>query len=149
MRNSRIKIRRLRRKGFTLAEVMLAAALLAIATAGTVLPFASGAGVQAEGIHRTVAAGLADDLMQKISNTSFSDIVSTYGSYSEAECQVKNAAGVVIDDDGYKLFSRSASCEYVYLSQQSRTSDACFVLATVQVSYDDKTMIVLKKLISK
>lgn len=149
MRNRRIKIRRLKREGFTLAEVLLAAALLAIATAGTVLPFAGGASVQAEGIHRTVASGLADDLMQKISNTSFSDIVSTYDGYSEAAGQVKNAAGVVIADSGYQLFSRTASCESVYLSQQSRTSDACFVLATVQVNYNDKTMIVLKKLISR
>lgn len=149
MRNRRIKIRRSRRAGFTLAEVLLAAALLAIATAGTILPFAGGASVQAEGIHRTVASGLADDLMQKISNTSFSSIVSTYNGYSESKGQVKNTAGVVITDTGYVLFSRSASCEYVYLSQQTRETDACFVLVTVQVSYDDKTMIVLKKLISK
>ena len=148
MRNRRIKFRKLRRAGFTLAEVLLAAALLAIATAGTVLPFAGGASVQAEGIHRTAASTLADDLMQKISNASFSSIVSTYN-YSESKGQVKNAAGTVINDTGYAFFSRSASCEYVYLSQQSRTSDACFVLATVQVSYNDKAMIVLKKLISK
>ena len=50
-------------KGFSLAEAVMAVVVLGIAAAGILLPFTSGAAVQAEGVHRTLAAKLAADLM--------------------------------------------------------------------------------------
>ncbi len=42
-------------RGFTLAEAMMATVVLGIAAAGVLLPFASGAGVRAEGAHEHLA----------------------------------------------------------------------------------------------
>ena len=43
----------------------MATVVLGIAAAGVLLPFVSGAAVQAEGAHRTLAAKLASDLMEE------------------------------------------------------------------------------------
>lgn len=137
------------RKGFTLAEALLATALLSIATAGAVLPFTSGASVQAEGIHRTFAAGLADDLMQKIMVEDFNDIISIYGSYTESQGGIKDAAGNVINDPGYYPFSRQSTCTEVFLSQQDGSGDENFILATVTVSYNGKALVEIQRLIAK
>jgi len=59
------------RRGFTLAEAMMAVVVLGIAAASLLLPFVSGAAVRAEGINRTLAARLASDLMEEIVNTPF------------------------------------------------------------------------------
>ena len=49
------------RKGFSLAEAMMATVVLSIAAAGVLLPFTSGARVRAEGMRRTLGAKLASD----------------------------------------------------------------------------------------
>ena len=83
------------RRGFTLAEAMLAVVVLGIAAAGLLLPFSSGARLRVEGMHRTLGAKLASHLMEQIVHTSFDQIMDDYDGYSEAEGQVKNAAGVM------------------------------------------------------
>jgi prepilin-type N-terminal cleavage/methylation domain-containing protein len=134
------------RKGFSLAEAMMAMVILGMAAAGVLLPFSAGASVRAEGVHRTTGAVLASDLMEKIVKTSFNDIVTNFGSYSEAQGQVKDAKGQVFTDPVYAKFSRSATCvDYYYVTQP----DAMFILATVQVSYSGKTVAVINRLISK
>jgi len=55
-----------KRKGFTLAEAMIATVVLGIAAAGLLLPFTSGAAVRVEGMRRTLGAKLAADLMEEI-----------------------------------------------------------------------------------
>jgi type II secretory pathway pseudopilin PulG len=53
-----------RTRGYTLAEAMLAVVIVGAAASGVLLPFAGGAAVRAEGQHRTLAAKLADDLIE-------------------------------------------------------------------------------------
>ena len=77
---------------------MLAVTVLGFAAAGVLLPFVSGAAVRAEGIHRTLAAGLAADLLEQIVNTPFDETVARYDSYSELQGQVKDASGAVFAD---------------------------------------------------
>lgn len=138
------------RYGFTLAEAMLAMVILGMAAAGVLLPFSSGASVQAEGLRSTLAAKLASDLVEQVINTSFDDIINDFN-YSESQGQVKDAQGNVFTDPAYLNFSRTVSCEYVDVpvSPGVYSSDIGFILVTVQVNYSGRPMAKLNRLISE
>lgn len=134
------------RKGFSLAEAMMATVILGVAAAGVLLPFSAGVSVRADGLHRTTGAVLASDLMEKIVKTSFDQIVTNFNGYTEVQGQVRNAQGQIFTDPGYANFSRSSTCvDYVYVSQPN----AKFIRATVQVFYSGKPVAVINRLISK
>lgn len=137
---------RTRHKGFSLAEAMIAMVVLGIAAAGVMLPFSTGAQVQASGMQRTLAVKLASDLMEDIINinTPFGDIVAGYN-YAESIGQVKDAGGVVFSDSKYAYFSRDVSCEYVFLGD----AEANFIQATVRVKYDGEEIVKIDRLISE
>ena len=138
-----------KQSGFTLAEAMLATVVLGIAAAGILLPFTSGATVQAEGMRRTLGVKLASDLMQEIVNTPFDQIIAGYGAYSEAEGQIKDAGGVVFTDLNYARFSRNSVCNYVYVPQESGIGVSKFILVTVRVFYSGKEIAVINRLVSE
>lgn len=137
-----------RRRGFTLAESVMALTVLGIAAAGVLLPFAGGARVRAEGNRRTLGVKLAGDLMEEIVNTSFDQIVALYN-YSEPQGQVRDADGQVFADSSYANFGRDVSCEYVYVPQESGAGDPGFIRATVRVSYSGMAMATVNRLVSK
>ena len=137
------------RRGFTLAEAMIATVVLGIAAAGVLLPFTSGAAVQVEGMRITLGAKLASDLMEKIVNTSFEQIVASYDGYSEAEGQVKDAGGAVFTDSNYVRFSRDSSCDYVYVPQESGSGTSKFIRITVRVYYSGKGIAAINRLVGK
>ena len=137
------------RRGFTLAEAMLAVVVLGIAAAGLLLPFSSGARLRVEGMHRTLGAKLASHLMEQIVHTSFDQIMDDYDGYSEAEGQVKNAAGETFTDLNYAKFSRDVNCDYVYVAQESGTTDAIFILVTVRVYWNGENIVTINRLVSK
>ncbi|MHC4499964.1 MAG: type IV pilus modification PilV family protein [Planctomycetota bacterium] len=136
-------------RGFTLAEAMMATVVLGIAAAGVLLPFASGAKVRAEGMHRTLAAKLAGDLMEEIIKTPFAEMVSSYNGYAEPKGLVKDASGTVFVDSNYANFSRDVSCEYVYVPQEGGTVEPNFIRVTVWVSYSGTEVAVISRLVSK
>jgi prepilin-type N-terminal cleavage/methylation domain-containing protein len=136
-------------RGFTLAEAMMAVVILSMAAAGVLIPFSSGAAVRVEGMRRTLAANLADDLVEKIINTPFDQVIGSYNGYSEPKGQVKDASGAIFTDSNYANFSRSASCRYVYVPQESSAAAPNFILVTVQVNYNGKPLATLNRLISK
>jgi type II secretory pathway pseudopilin PulG len=136
-------------KAFTLAEAMIATVVLGIAAAGVLLPFTSGAAVQAEGMRRTLGAKLANDLMQEIVHTPFNQIVAGYGAFSEAQGQVKDAGGVVFTDSNYTMLSRDSTCDYVYVPQESGTGVAKFILVKVRVYYSGKEIAIMNRLVSE
>lgn len=140
---------RIRHKGFTLAEAMIAIVVLGIAAAGVILPFTSGAVVRAEGARRALAVRLASDLMEEIINTPFEQVVATYNGYSEPQGQVKDASGAVFTDSNYSRFSRDATCSYVYVPQESGSAAPNFIRATVRVCYDDEEIATVNRLSSK
>jgi prepilin-type N-terminal cleavage/methylation domain-containing protein len=129
-------------RGFTLPEAMLAMVILAMAAAGVLLPFASGASVQAEGMHRSLAAGLANDLLERIIRTPFDDIVGTWHGYAEAQGQVKNASGNTFTDPIYANYSREVTCAW-------DPDQDFFILVTVRVSYLGRQIAVVNRLISE
>jgi prepilin-type N-terminal cleavage/methylation domain-containing protein len=140
-----------RREGFSLAEAMLAMVILSIAAAGVLLPFSSGATVRAEGMHSTLAARLAGDLMEQIINTPFDNIITDYGTYSEAQGHIISdfPSHTPFSDPMYANFSRSASSKYVYVSQESGATEAVFILVTVQVDYSGRKIASIYRLITK
>jgi prepilin-type N-terminal cleavage/methylation domain-containing protein len=164
-----------RRRGFTLAEAMMAVVVLGIAAAGVLIPFVSGTAVRLEGIQRTLAARLASNLMEQIIRRPFHDpngteyddipgpdpggtgfaaydnIYDFYG-YAEAEGQIKDATGAVFTDPMYANFSRNVICDYVYVPPQPAESDPAkceFISITVKVNYNGKEMAAISRLVSE
>jgi len=131
-------------KGFTLAEAMIAMVVLALAVTAVLLPFTTGAAVQAEGMHKTLSAKLAADLMEKIINTPTAQIISTYTGYTEPQGQIKSADGTVFTDANYAKFSRAVTCE-----ERTALAGAKFILVTVRVYYNGREMAAVNRLISQ
>lgn len=134
--------------GFTLAEAMLATVVLGIAAAGVLMPFVAGAGSRAEGQRRTLAAKLADDLMERIVNTEPNQIVGTWN-VSESQGQVKDMTGAVFGDPAYANYSRTAECVEVWVSQESGSESPVFIRATVKVYYMGTKTASVSRLIAK
>jgi len=139
----------LSRRGFSLAEAMMATVILGIAAAGVLLPFTSGAAVRAEGMRRTLAANLAGDLMEQVVNTPFEDVVDTYDGYSEAQGQVRDLSGVIFTGSNYARFGRDVSCVYVYMPQESGVAEPEFIRVTVWVYYSGNEIVSINRLMGK
>ena len=121
-------------KGFTLAEAMMAMVVLMIAAAGLIVPFSTAAAVQSESITQTLGAKLAGDFLETIITTDFSQIVAAYSGYS--------------DSVGTK-FSRSVTCEYIYVPSQAGIVSSNFIKITVRVYADGREVAKLTTLKSK
>lgn len=132
------------RTGFTLAEAVLAMVILSVAAAGVLLPAVSGASVQAEGLHRTLAAVLANDAIERIVGTPFDEIVLNLDGYNtaEAEGQLRDASETIFTDSMYANFSRETTC--VWDGDQDY-----FVLVTVTVAYRGQELVSVNRLISR
>ena len=140
---------RAHRNGFTLAEATVAMVVLGMAAAGVLLPFANGASVQAEGLHRSLAAALANNLLERIVTTPFDQIVGRYN-YTEPQGQVKDASGTTFTDPMYANYSREVTCQKVYVPQQSGPPiPANFILASVRVYYRGEQIAGVHRLISQ
>ncbi|MBN1359927.1 MAG: hypothetical protein JW993_05015 [Sedimentisphaerales bacterium] len=123
---------------------MLAMVILSMAAAGVLLPAVSGASVQAEGLHRTLGAILANDAIERIVSTPFDEIVANLDDYSttEAQGQLKDASGTIFTDSMYENFSRRVTCAW-------DPNQDFFIVVTVQVSYMGQELVNVKRLISK
>jgi len=128
---------------------MLAMVILGMAAAGVLLPFVSGASVQAEGLHKTLGAGLADDLLEQVVSTPFNQIVGKYN-YAELQGQVKDASGITtFTDPIYANFSRDVFSMYIMVPQQGDKAVPNFIFARVQVWYRGQQIATINRLISK
>jgi len=142
---------RTKRKGFTLAEAMMATVVLGVAAAAVLLPFTSGAAVRAEGGHRTLAAKLASDLMEEIINTPFDQIIGKYGTHTEPQGHIMKDFDTVAEftDPMYANFSRDASCVNVDVpvSPTGFSEGVGFIRATVRVYYSGTQIAIINRLI--
>lgn len=140
----------------------MALVILGIAASGVLLPFASGASVQAESMRRTLATRIANDLMERILATPFEDIVATWDydegdqgwKYAEPQGQVKDAGDAPYADGAYDRFSRDAACYRVYVPQQLMGLQGWppapnFILVLVRVQDQGRQMVTLSRLISQ
>ncbi len=137
------------RSGFTLAESMMAVVVLAIAAAGVLLPYSSAAAVHVEGTRRTLAAKLAGDLLEEISASSYTEIMSTWDGFSEPQGHVtKILSNEIFTGDVYRYYSRRVDCLRATIGTD-RDITLLGAWVTVTVSYDGREMATLKTLISK
>jgi hypothetical protein len=127
----------------------MAVTVLGIAAAGVLIPFSGGARVRAEGVRMTLGVKLASDLTEEIVTTPFDQIVASYDGYSEPQGQVRDAAGEVFSDSNYANFARDASCEYVYVPQESGSENPKFIRVTVRAYYSGRVIAVINRLVSK
>jgi len=123
--------------------------VLGMAAAGVLLPFADGASVQAEGMHRSLAASLANDLLERIITTPFDQVATVWHGYMEDQGQVKDASGITFTDPVYTNYSRDVSCTYVYVPQQGGMAAPNFALASVRVYYRGKQIAAVQRLMSE
>lgn len=137
------------RRGFSLAECMMAMVVLSVAATGVLIPFSSAASVHAAGMRKTLASKVASDLVEEICATDYDSIIGTWGTYAEAEGHIKLTGGVgEFTDDAYKYFSRSASCRIASIGSGS-DSTTLGIWVTVSVSYQGNEIVSLSTLVSK
>lgn len=161
------------RAGFTLPEAVMAMVILGIAAAGVMLPFSAGASAQAQGVHKTLATTLANDLMERIATKPFHDPdgssydylpgpeageatiagfdnVDDFDGYTESQGQVLDAGAVAFTDPIYSNFSRKVTCGYVYVPQQNPpTASPNFILVSVEVDYQGRPIVTVSRLVSE
>lgn len=132
------------RKGFTLVEAMIAMVVLSVATAAVILPFSTGAALNAEGSRRTLGAKLAADLLEKIENTDYDLIYPIYDNYFEAAGSVTDVDGQVFTDPVYSRFGRFSTAP-----EEVPVGGELLTWATVYIYYDNIEMLRMSTLIGR
>jgi prepilin-type N-terminal cleavage/methylation domain-containing protein len=133
---------RYNRKGFSLAEAMMAVVLLAMAASAVSLPFMAGANVRAEGARRTVAAKLAHDRVEQIVSMDFDGLLS-YDGYFEFYGMVENANGEFFTDPIYSKFIRITNVT------PATVANVNLLWVTVSIYYNTEEMIHLSTLVGR
>jgi len=129
--------------GFTLIEALMAMTLLAIASAGVLLPFANAASVQDEAARRTAAAGLASGMMERIRATDYDSVMTTYNGYTEPVGGLKDSAGQPITGPAYRDISRAVVC------QTATVANVQMLWVTVHIFYKGGEIVKVGTLIGK
>ena len=137
MKNRKFKIA----KGFTLAESMIAMTILAVATAGVILPFAGGSAIRSDIAKRTVAARLAADLLEEITNSDFEDIIINYDGFFQGPGGITDASGAVVTNPESANFYRVSSCQPAVVAGEN------LVWATVYIYENGTEVLKLSTLI--
>jgi prepilin-type N-terminal cleavage/methylation domain-containing protein len=132
---------RYNRKGFTLAEAMIAVVLLAFAASTVSMPFVAGAAVRKEGAQRTLAAKLAHDRLEEIVNTDYDEII--YVELYEHNGMVKNANGEFFTDPVYADFRRIVNCKL------ATVSGVDVIWVTVYIYRNDELLLSLSTLVGE
>ena len=130
------------RKAFTLAEALIAMVILAMAASGAILPFSSGAAVQAEGARRTLAAKLAADRLEEMINSDF-DMLWIYDGDYQPEGFITDGNGAFFTDPAYAKFARISTC------MPASVGNVNLMWSTVYIYYDGTEMLRLSTLIGQ
>lgn len=136
-----MKFVRQNRKGFTLAEAMIAMVILAVATSAVILPFSTAGALAQEGAKRTLAATLAADLLEEIQSTDYSLITLFYDNYFEPAGTVRDANWQVFTDPVYARFARVSTCSEADVGGES------LIWATVYIYYNNTEIFQISTLI--
>jgi len=155
-----MKTKSYNRKGFTLAEAMIAVTLLAFAASAVSMPYVAGAASRAEGARRTLAAKLAGDRLEQleqIANIDYDNQLWWYDGWYEFPGCLEDGNGGFLADPVYSDFTRFSNVVPFRVSNGVLEqvafvdfADSDFCLVTVTVSYDEGLMNVrLSTLIGK
>ncbi|MFA5553296.1 MAG: type II secretion system protein [Phycisphaerae bacterium] len=139
--------------GFTMIEAMLATMVLAIAAAGILVPFVTGASLRAEGQRKTLAAILAADLMEQIIREPNN---SKWENYNEPQGQIKKNVNEadIFTDPVYSQYIRSATREEAVSQEKGyynpyEGDEPIFWHVEVSVYYQGREMASISRLITK
>ncbi len=154
-----MKTKRYNRKGFTLAEAMIAVTLLAFAASAVSMPYVAGAASRAEGARRTLAAKLAADRLEQLAKIDYDQLWQYDGYPFELfPGGLEDGNGGFLTDPTDPVYSDFTRYSNVVpfrvsngiLEQVMPGADSDFSLVTVTVSYDEGLMNVrLSTLIGK
>jgi hypothetical protein len=147
-----IPSRRRPARAFTLAEALLASAILAAGVASLTLPFASGARNEQADAKQTLGVALAQEMMDEILSKRFQDSepnavcgpepgelrghFDSYDDYNglvEPAGNIVNFRGVACADPLAADLSRSVSVAYVHVPGQAAGDPYTYVLVTVTI----------------
>jgi len=154
-------------EGFTLAEALLAAAVLAMTVTAIVFPFTAAAMNQATEARTTMATLLAEDLLEEIlakpfrdpqgqaqlgpdsgeSSRLLFDNIDDYDGYLEAEGNIVSSDSSTVDDPAAVGLSRSVSTTYVYVSGQDGSEPPNFIRVDVIVRYREQPLVSVTRLV--
>ena len=152
--------------GFTLAEALLAAVVLAVAVAAVTVPFSAAARTEQADGRRTLAVSLAREMMEEILTKPFGDPqgssdpgpepgevsrglfdnIDDYDGYTEAPGGIESFDGEVIDVPEAVGLSRHVSATYVHVSGQNPGDDPTFIRVDVEVRYRGQPVVALSRL---
>jgi len=162
------------RAGFTLIEALMASVILAIAVSAAIVPFTCGARSQDVDSRQTIAASLAQDLMEEILTKPFEEpsdgdelpepesrfgpdagetlrssysAIDDYHGYTELAGHVVDPAGHVITDAAAAGLSRHVTVSYVYVTGQDVTESPSFMRVVVEVCYNGEPAVTLTRLV--
>jgi len=153
--------------GFTLAEAVLAAAVLAMTVSAIILPFSASVMNQQAEARITMATCLAEEMMEEILSKPFRDPdgssspgpesgesarddfdnMDDYHGYSESAGGIISSQQAVITDPAATGLSRSVSVDYVYVSGQDTSADPTFLRVEVKVLYRGQDAVALTRLV--
>jgi MSHA pilin protein MshD len=156
-------------RGFTLAEALLAAAILAMAITAITMPFATGAASEQLDGRQTLAVALAQEMIEEILAKPFDDPqgasspgpeggetsrsrfdnIDDYHLYTETPGHIADGSGTVITGPAANGLSRHVTAEYVYVAGQDTGQPADFIRITVEVRHDNTPLITLTRLAYK
>lgn len=163
---------RRRRSGFTLAEAMLATAVLAIVAASASLPFAAGVQQTNEAAKLEQASALGQAMMEEIMARSFFEPnepvaapgpgageesrplfnnIDDFDGYVEASQTLRNFQATASTDPSLAGFWRQVSVQYVAMPSlnQDATDQNTFVHIQVNVYYQDTLLVTLDRIASR
>ena len=131
-------------RGFTLAEVLLAMVLLAMAAAGIALPFATAASVQRESGVRLTAARLASDKIEQL-RAAAETLEEGIDLTEAAAGNIKKADGIFFKfrDRYYADFSRKVTVE------TAAVGDGAIKWVTVTVNWKGREVASLSTLLGQ
>lgn len=160
---------RLCHAGFTLVEALLAAAMLTLVVAATVMPFSTGARCQQTASQQAVALELAQDLMEEILSRPFDDPggsttrgpdsgeshanrasldnLDDYNGCIEAAGTIRPNQQTAALDPLAAQMSRSAQVEYVRLTGQNSSQPMNVCRVTVRVTCRGAELAMLTRLV--
>ena len=155
-----------RAKAFTLAEALIASALLAASISAITLPFSAAAHNQQDEARRTVAVSLAQEMLEEIlskpfrdpngasacgpesgeTSRSLFDNMDDYDGYFEPAGQIVGLDGQKVTTSASTGLTRSVSATYVYLSGQDTGKPPSYLRIVVTIGYRGQTEVRLTRL---
>ncbi|MBK8270841.1 MAG: prepilin-type N-terminal cleavage/methylation domain-containing protein [Planctomycetes bacterium] len=158
------------RRGFTLAEALLASTILAIIAATATLPFSAGVQNATEAGRMEQAVELGESMMEEVLARSFFgpsqttptpgpesgettrmnyDSVDDFAGYSESDKVLRNFKSNAVGDPSTDGFWREVAVAYVTYPNQQPGDTNSLIRVTVKVYYQNTLLVTLDRLVSR